>query len=238
MEARKMSIHINAEQGDIASTVLMPGDPLRAKFIAETYLEKAVCYNEVRGMYGYTGFYKNKKISVQASGMGVPSISIYAHELITSFNVKNIIRIGTCGSLQENVKIKDVIIAMAASHDSNINLQRFAGMTYAPTASFDLLKKAYDAAEKLGIKVKVGNIFTTDTFYHDNPEDWKRWAEFGVLAVEMETVALYTLAAKHGIQALTILTVSDSLVTGEATTAAERQTTFTQMMNIALEAAE
>ena len=233
-----MSIHINAKQGDIASTVLMPGDPLRAKFIAETFLENAVCYNEVRGMYGYTGFYKGKRISVQASGMGVPSISIYAHELITSYHVKNIIRIGTCGSLQENVKIKDVIIAMASSHDSNINLQRFEGMTYAPTASFDLLKKAYDAAEKLDIKVKVGNIFTTDTFYHDNPKDWKRWADFGVLAVEMETVGLYTLAAKHNVHALTILTVSDSLVTGEATSAAERQTTFTQMMNIALEAAE
>lgn len=233
-----MSIHINAQQGDIASTVLMPGDPLRAKFIAETFLENAICYNEVRGMYGYTGFYKGKRISVQASGMGVPSISIYAHELITSYNVKNIIRIGTCGSLQEDVKIKDVIMAMAVSHDSNINLQRFDGMTYAPTASFDLLKKAYDAAEKLGIKVKVGNVFTTDTFYHDNSEDWKRWADFGVLAVEMETVGLYTLAAKHGIQALTILTVSDSLVTGEATSAADRQTTFTQMMNIALEAAE
>ena len=233
-----MSIHINAEQGDIASTVLMPGDPLRAKFIAENYLENAVCYNEVRGMYGYTGFYKGKRVSVQASGMGVPSISIYAHELITSYNVKHIIRIGTCGSLQENVKIKDVILAMAASHDSNINQQRFDGMTYAPIASFQLLKKAYDAAEALGIKVKVGNVFTTDTFYNDNPEDWKRWSNFGVLAVEMETVALYTLAAKHGINALTILTVSDSLVTGEATTATERQTTFTQMMNIALETAE
>lgn len=233
-----MSIHINAKQGDIASTVLMPGDPLRAKFIAETFLENAVCYNEVRGMYGYTGLYKGKRISVQASGMGVPSISIYANELITSYDVKKIIRIGTCGSLQKDVKIKDVIMAMAASHDSNINLQRFAGMTYAPTASFELLKKAYDVAEKLGVKVKVGNIFTTDTFYHDDPKDWTRWADFGVLAVEMETVGLYTLAAKHGIQALTILTVSDCLITGAATTAAERQTTFTQMMNIALEAAD
>lgn len=233
-----MSIHINASQGDVASTVLMPGDPLRAKFIAEKFLENAVCYNEVRGMYGYTGFYKGKRISVQASGMGVPSISIYAHELITSYNVKKIIRIGTCGSLQENVKIKDVIMAMAASHDSNINLQRFEGMSYAPTASFELLHKAYGVAEQLGVEAKVGNILTTDTFYHDNPLEWQRWAKFGVLAVEMETVGLYTLAAKHGIQALTILTVSDSLVTGEATSAAERQTTFTQMMNIALETAE
>lgn len=233
-----MSIHINAKEGDIASTVLMPGDPLRAKFIAENFLQQAVCYNEVRGMYGYTGFYKGKKISVQASGMGVPSISIYAHELINSFNVKKIIRIGTCGSLQENVKIKDVIMAMAVSHDSNINLQRFEGMTYAPTANFELLNKAYNVAQKLGIEVKVGNVLTTDTFYHDDLDDWKRWAKFGVLAVEMETVGLYTLAAKYGIQALTILTVSDSLVTGEATTAADRQTTFTQMMKIALETAE
>jgi purine-nucleoside phosphorylase len=234
----KMSIHINAQQGDIASTVLMPGDPLRAKFIAETFLENAVCYNEVRGMYGYTGFYKGKRVSVQASGMGVPSISIYAHELITSYQVKNIIRVGTCGSLREDVKIKDVVIGMAASHDSNINLQRFEGMTYAPTASFELLHKAYQVAEKLGIKVKVGNILTTDTFYHDDSKDWKRWADFGVMAVEMETAALYTLAGKHGIHALTIMTVSDSLVTGEATSAEERQTTFTEMMKIALEVAE
>jgi len=233
-----MSLHINAKEGDIASTVLMPGDPLRAKFIAETFLQKPVCYNEVRGMYGYTGFYKGKKISVQASGMGVPSISIYAQELITSYNVKKIIRIGTCGSLQEKVKIKDVIMAMAVSHDSNMNLQRFDGMTYAPTASFELLDKAYHVAQKLGIEVKVGNILTTDTFYHDDPDDWKRWAKFGVLAVEMETVGLYTLAAKYGIQALTILTVSDSLVTGEATSSADRQTTLTQMMKIALETAE
>lgn len=233
-----MSIHINAEEGAIASTVLMPGDPLRAKFIAETFLENAVCYNEVRGMYGYTGFYKGKRISVQASGMGIPSISIYAHELINSYGVKNIIRVGTCGSLREDVKIKDVIIAMAASHDSNINLQRFEGMTYAPTASFELLNKAYLAAQKLGIEVKVGNIFTTDTFYHDVFEDWKRWANFGVLAVEMETAGLYTLAGKYGVNALTIMTVSDHLVTGEATSAAERQTTFTEMMKIALELAE
>ncbi len=233
-----MSIHINAKEGQIAETVLMPGDPLRAKFIAETFLEDAICYNEVRGMYGYTGLYKGKRISVQASGMGVPSISIYAHELITSYNVKNIIRIGTCGSLQESIKIKDVVMAMAASHDSNINLQRFEGRSYAPTASFTLLNKAYNAAQNLNIEVKVGNILTTDTFYHDEPTDWKRWADFGVLAVEMETVGLYTLAAKHGINALTILTVSDSLVTGEAATAEERQNTFTQMMNIALEIAE
>ncbi len=230
-----MSIHINAKEGAIASTVLLPGDPLRAKFIAENFLEDAVCYNEVRGMYGFTGYYQGNRISVQGTGMGVPSISIYANELIKSYGVKNLIRIGTCGSLREDVKIKDVVIAMAASHDSNINLQRFEGRCYAPTASFELLKKAYDAAEQLGIKAQVGNIFTTDTFYHDEPEDWKQWARFGVLAVEMEAAGLYTLAAKHGVNALAILTVSDSLVTGEACSAQERQTTFTQMMKIALE---
>lgn len=235
---KQMSLHINAKPGEIASTVLMPGDPLRAKFIAENFLENAVCYNEVRGMYGFTGFYNGKKVSVQGSGMGVPSISIYASELMTNYDVKNIIRIGTCGSIQENVKIKDIVMAMAASHDSNINLQRFAGMTYAPTASFQLLKKAYDIAQNLGIEPKVGNVLTTDTFYHDDPEDWKRWMQFGVMAVEMETAGLYSLAAKHGVNALTIVTVSDSLVTGEATTAAERQTTFTQMMKIALEMVE
>lgn len=233
-----MSLHIDAKEGDIASTVLMPGDPLRAKFIAENFLENAVCYNEVRGMYGYTGYYQGKRVSVQGSGMGIPSISIYAHELMTSYNVKNIIRIGTCGSLQENVKIKDIVLAMSASHDSNINLQRFEGMTFAPSANFELLKKAYDVAQRLGIEAKVGNVFTTDTFYHDDYEDWKRWTKFGVLAVEMETAGLYTLAAKHGVKALTIVTVSDSLVTGEATSAAERQTTFTQMMKIALEMVE
>jgi len=233
-----MSIHINAQESDIASTVLMPGDPLRAKFIAENFLENATCYNTVRGMFGYTGFYKGKKISVQASGMGVPSISIYAYELINSYHVKNIIRIGTCGSLQEDVKLKDVVIAMAASHDSNINLQRFRGMTYAPTASFSLLRKAYDTAQKLNIPVKVGNIFTTDTFYCDDSEEWKIWSNYGVLAVEMETAGLYTLAAKYDVNALTILTVSDSLVTREAATAEERQTAFTQMMEIALEMAE
>lgn len=238
MEVRTLSLHINAKPGEIASTVLMPGDPLRAKFIAENFLENAVCYNEVRGMFGYTGFYNGKKVSVQGSGMGVPSISIYANELMTSYDVKNIVRIGTCGSLQENVKIKDIVMAMSASHDSNINLQRFAGMAYAPTASFPLLKRAYDVAQELGIEVKVGNVFTTDTFYHDDPEDWLRWKKFGVMAVEMETAGLYTLAAKHGVNALTIVTVSDSLVTGEATSAAERQTTFTQMMKIALEMVE
>ena len=233
-----MSIHIGAKEGEIANTVLLPGDPLRAKFIAETFLENPTLYNEVRGMYGYTGTYKGKKISVQGTGMGVPSISIYVHELINSYGVKNLIRVGTCGSLQKDVQIRDVVLAMAASTDSNINKIRFNGQDFAPTASFELLKKAYDQAQKMNINPKVGNVLTADTFYNDDPDSWKHWAKFGVLAVEMETSGLYTLAAKYNVNALTLLTVSDSLVTREETTAEERQLTFTKMMEIALEIAD
>lgn len=230
-----MSVHINAKEGQIAESILLPGDPLRAKFIAENFLEDVICYNEVRGMYGFTGTYKGKKVSVQGTGMGVPSISIYVNELIQSYGVKNLIRVGTCGSFQESVKVRDMVIGMAASTDSNINKIRFNGRDFAPTASFKLLKKAYDIAVQKGIDPKVGNIFSSDTFYHDDPEAWKHWAKFGCLAVEMEAAGLYTLAAKYGVDALTILTVSDHLVTGELTTAEERQKTFTSMMEVALE---
>lgn len=233
-----MSVHIAAKKGEIAETILLPGDPLRAKFIAENFLEEAVCYNEVRGMYGFTGTYKGKKVSVQGTGMGVPSISIYANELIESYGVKNLIRIGTCGSIQEDVKVRDVILAMSASTTSGINKIRFKGMDYAPTASFQLLKKAYDIGVSQGMNMKAGNVLTSDLFYDDDPDSWKQWAKFGVLAVEMETAALYTLGAKYGVNTLSILTVSDSLVTREATTAEERQNTFTKMMEIALELAE
>lgn len=233
-----MSIHIGAKENEIAKTVLLPGDPLRAKYIAENFLENVRCYNEVRGMYGFTGTYKGKSVSVQGTGMGVPSLSIYVNELITSYNVKNLIRVGTCGSLQPDIKVRDIVFAMASSTDSAINKIRFNGMDYAPTASFKLLKKAYDVAVEKGIQPKVGNILTSDTFYNDDPDSWKLWAKFGVLAVEMETAGLYTLAAKYNVNALTILTVSDSLVTGEATTAEERQKTFMDMVKIALEIAE
>ena len=233
-----MSIHIGAKKGDIASTVLLPGDPLRAKYIAENFLTEAICYNGVRGMYGYTGTYKGKRISVQGTGMGIPSISIYINELITNYKVKNLIRIGSCGSMQADIKIRDVILAMSASTDSNINKIRFYGMDYASTANFDLLKKAYDAALKKNIPIKVGSILTTDTFYNDDPNSWKHWANYGILAVEMETAALYTLAAKYKVNALSILTVSDSLVTREETTSEERQKTFSQMIEVALELAE
>jgi purine-nucleoside phosphorylase len=233
-----MSIHIGAKEGEIANTVLLPGDPLRAKYIAENFLSDVKCYNEVRGMYGYTGNYKGKRVSVQGTGMGIPSISIYVNELIESYNVKNLIRIGTCGSMQPDINIRDVILAMSSSTDSAINRIRFNGMDYAPTASFKLLKKAYDAATSMGINVKVGNILSSDTFYNDDKDSWKLWAKFGVLAVEMETAGLYTLAAKYGVDALTILTVSDSLVTGHATSAEERQKTFNDMIEIALNIAE
>lgn len=232
-----MSVHISAKEGEIAEVVLMPGDPLRAKFIAENFLEDAVCYNEVRGMYGFTGTYKGKRVSVQGSGMGMPSISIYANELIQSYGVKKLIRVGTCGSLQENVKIRDLIIAMATSTDSSINKIRFNGMDFAPTASFKLLKKAYEVAEDSGFEPRVGNVLSSDTFYNDDPNQWKHWAKFGCLAVEMEAAALYTLAAKYNVDALAILTVSDSLVTGEATSSEERQSTFKNMVIVALETA-
>jgi len=233
-----MSIHIEAKEGEIASTVLLPGDPLRAKYIAENFLTDAICYNEVRGMYGYTGTYEGKRVSIQGTGMGVPSISIYLNELISSYKVENLIRIGSCGSMQPNIKIRDVILAMSTSTDSHINKIRFNGMDYAPTANYDLLKRANGIAVEKGISVKVGSVLTTDTFYHDDPNSWKHWANYGVLAVEMETAVLYTLAAKFKVNALSILTVSDSLVTREETTSEERQKTFNQMVEVALELAE
>ncbi len=229
--------HIGANKGDIAETILLPGDPLRAKYIAETFLEDVVQYNNVRGMLGFTGTYKGKKVSVQGTGMGVPSIGIYTHELIAEYGVKNLIRVGTAGSMQENIKIRDVVIAMTASTDSAINKLRFNGADYAPTASADLLFKAYEAGKAKGLNMKAGNVLTSDTFYGDDPEAWKKWAKFGVLCVEMETAQLYTTAAKFGVNALTLLTISDSLVTGEATSAEERQLTFNEMIEVALESA-
>jgi len=233
-----MSIHIGAKEGDVASTVLLPGDPLRAKYIAENFLTDAICYNEVRGMYGYTGTYKGKSVSIQGTGMGIPSISIYVNELITNYKAKSLIRIGSCGSMQADIKIREVILAMSASTDSHINKIRFNGMDYAPTASFNLLKRAHDIALEKDIPIKIGSVLTSDTFYNDDPNSWKHWANYGILAVEMETAVLYTLAAKFKVNALSILTVSDSLVTKEETTSEERQKTFNQMVEVALELAE
>jgi purine-nucleoside phosphorylase len=230
-----VSIHIAAKEGQIAPTVLLPGDPLRAKHIAETMLEDAVCYNEVRGMLGYTGRYEGKRVSVMGSGMGIPSLSIYVHELVTEYHVKTLIRVGTCGALQPDLKLGDIVLAVSGSTDSHINKLRFEGMDYAPTANFQLLLKAYETAKELGDRVYVGSIFTSDTFYADDPEWWKRWAAYGALAVEMETAGLYTLAAKFKVDALSVLTVSDHLVTGERSTTQQRERGFTQMAKIALD---
>ena len=232
-----MSIHIGAKKGDIAETILLPGDPMRARYVAENFLENAKCYNEVRGMYGYTGLYKGQRVSVQGSGMGMPSLAIYVNELINDFGVKNLMRIGSCGGLQPDLGLRDVLLAQCASTDSSMNRIRFNGMDFAPGASFTLLKAAHDKAEELGIQVKVGNILSEDSFYQEDREGWKLWAKYGVLAVEMESSALYTLAARHGVNALSILTVSDNLVTSEVTTSEEREKTFTDMMKLALETA-
>ncbi len=232
-----MSIHIGAKPGDIAPSILLPGDPLRAKFIAETLLEDATCFNEVRGMLGFTGTYRGKRVSVMGTGMGVPSHSIYVNELMSEYDVKTLIRVGTCGGLQPDLEIGDIVLAMAASTDSYINRLRFDGMDFAPTANFNLLLKAHEAAKAGNVNIRVGNILTSDTFYHDDPEPWKQWAAFGVLVVEMETAGLYTLAAKFGVDALSILTVSDSLVSGAQATSEQRERTFTRMIELALEIA-
>ncbi len=232
-----MSVHIEAKKGEIAETIFLPGDPLRAKWIAETFFENPVCFNRVRNMLGYTGTYNGKKVSVMGTGMGVPSISIYAHELITGYGVKNLIRVGSAGSYQKSVKIRDIVMAMAASSNSGVNELRFGGADYAPTANFGLFIKAVEAAKEKNIEVKAGNVFTSDEFYADDFESYKKWSKFGVLCVEMETAGLYTIAAKHNVNALTILTISDSLVTGERTTSKERETTFKDMIEIALELA-
>lgn len=229
-----MSIHIAAKENEIADTVLLPGDPLRAKYIAETFLENATCYNEIRNMFGYTGTYKGKRVSVQGTGMGIPSISIYVTELMQSYNVQNLIRVGTCGAIQKDVKVRDVILAMTSSTDSQMNRLTFNGIDYAPTANFELLKKAYDAGVEKGLHLKVGNVFTADMFYNDQA-DLEKWAQYQILALEMETTALYTLAAKYNRRALSILTVSDHVLTGEETTAEERQLTFNDMIEVALE---
>jgi len=232
-----MSIHIGAKAGDIAECTLLPGDPLRAKFIADSFLENAKQYNEVRGMLGYTGTYKGKKVSVQGTGMGIPSISIYVNELFRDFGVKRAIRIGTAGSIQENLKLRDLVIAMTACTDSGANKIRFGGRDFAPSATFSLVKKAWEAAKERGWELSVGPVVSSDMFYTENPEEWKIWAKFGVLAVEMESSELYTLAAKYGRECLSLLTISDSLITHEGTSSEERQKTFTRMMEVALETA-
>ncbi len=232
-----MTPHINANAGDFAETVLFPGDPLRAKFIAETFLDDAVEVTNVRNMLGFTGSYKGSKISVMGSGMGIPSCSIYAKELITEYSVKNIIRVGTCGAVSPDVKVLDVIIGMGASTDSNVNRTRFGGFDFAAMASYELLQKAVNASKEHAIDAKVGNIFSADLFYTPIPEFFDTLEKFNILGVDMEAAGLYGVASEFGANALTILTVSDHIRTGEATTAEQRQSAFTEMIYIALDAA-
>lgn len=228
--------HINAKREDFADTVLMPGDPLRAKFIAENFLEEAVLINNVRGIQGYTGKYKGKRVSVMASGMGIPSMGIYSYELFNFYDVKNIIRIGSAGAISEEAKLRDIVIGMGACTNSNYGNQYALPGTFCPVASYELLEKAVRKSRELGIEPKVGNVYSSDTFY-DDAASLKDWQKMGVLAVEMEAAALYMNAARAGKNALCICTISDCPFTGEACTAEERQNTFTQMMEIALEIA-
>ena len=229
-----MSVHIEGKKGGIAENILLPGDPLRAKWIAETFLEKPYCYTIVRVMLGYTGEYKGHRISVQGSGMGVPSAMIYYHELIKDYGVKQIIRVGTAGSYQQDVKIRDVVLALSASTNSGINNAVFNDVSFAPTASFNLIMKAALYARKNNIPLRAGNVLTSDQYYEDDPMAYKKWADYGVLCVEMETAGLYSIAAKYNIEALAILTISDSLVTGEQCSFEERERTFEEMVQIAL----
>lgn len=230
--------HINAKLGDFAETVLMPGDPLRAKHIAETFLDNAKEVTNVRNILGFTGTYKNKPVSIMASGMGIPSMSIYAKELIVSYGVKKLIRIGTCGGIGEQVSIRDIIFAQGASTDSNVNRARVDGHDFAAIADFELLLNGINAAKSLGIKATVGNVFTTDTFYQSSDALYRKLDKLGVLAVDMETAGLYGVAAEYHAKAMALFTVSDHVITGEATPSDERQTSFNEMVKIALESIE
>lgn len=229
--------HISAEPGDFADVILLPGDPLRAKHIADTFLDDAVQVTAVRNMFGYTGTYQGTRVSTMGTGMGIPSASIYAKELITEYGVKKLIRVGSCGGIRADVGIRDVIIAMGACTDSGVNRARFRNLDFAAIADYELLRAAVDAAERHGKTVRVGNVFSADLFYHPDFSLFDTMESMGVLAVEMEAAGLYGVAAEYGAQALAILTVSDHVRTGEATSSDERQSTFDDMIEIALEAA-
>jgi purine-nucleoside phosphorylase len=231
-----MSVHIGAEPGDVAERVLLPGDPLRAKWIAETFLQDAKCYSSVRNMYGFTGTYQGVRVSVQGSGMGMPSASIYTHELINDYGVTSLIRVGSCGALSLDLNLRDVVAAIGASTDSGMNRHRFDGLIdYAPVADFGLLRTAVEVAERRGIALAVGPILAADAFYTDRPDLYDKLADYGVLAVEMESAALYAIAARHRARALTLLTVSDHIRRAERASAEDRETTFSQMVEIALD---
>lgn len=229
-----MSIHIAAAPDQVAPRILLPGDPLRAKWIAENFLDDAQCYNEVRGMLGFTGTYRGERVSVQGTGMGQPSLSIYVNELISEYAVQQLVRVGSCGALTERLGLRDVVIAQAAATDSSMNVHRFQGFQYPATADFELLRQAVAAAEKAEVTHLVGTIFSSDSFYHDRSDLTDTLVDFGVLAVEMEAAELYTLAAKHNRAALAICTVSDHIVTGAETTSQEREQTFGAMVTMAL----
>jgi purine-nucleoside phosphorylase len=232
-----MTIHIGAKPGQIAETVLMPGDPYRAKWAAETFLDGVELVNEVRGMLGFTGTWNGNRVTIQGSGMGMPSLSIYANELIRDFGAKTLIRIGSCGAMQDHVGIRDVILALSASSISTPSLGFFKEVNFAPTADFDLLMKAYTAAQAKGVTTHTGGIYSADVFYAERPDLDEVMERHGILAVEMEAAELYTVAARHGCRALAVLTVSDHLKTHEALPSADREKSFGEMVEIALEAA-
>ena len=227
--------HINAEDGAFAETILLPGDPLRAKYIAETFMDDVKQVTDVRNMFGYTGAYKGKPVSVMGTGMGIPSCSIYATELITEYGVKNLIRVGSCGAVSTEIKLLDVIIGMGASTDSKVNRIRFNGHDFAALADYELLRKAVDAAKAHGVDARVGNIFSADLFYTPEANAFDLMEKYNILGVEMEAAGLYGVAAEYGVNALCILTVSDQIRTGEKATAEERQTSFNDMLQIALD---
>lgn len=231
-----MSVHIGAKQGEIADKILLPGDPLRAKYIAETFLEDPKLYNDVRGMLGYTGTYKGVPVSVQGTGMGMPSAAIYVNELVREYGVKKLIRVGTCGSIQKDVHVRDLVIAQAAATSSNIIRNDFPKHDFPQIADFDLLLKSYNLAKEKGFNIHVGNVLSDDVFYKDSMDEVFRLGEHGVLGIEMEAAVIYYLAAKYQVQALAIMTVSDHILTGEETSSEERQKTFDEMMIVALDA--
>ncbi|WP_109472403.1 purine-nucleoside phosphorylase [Ornithinimicrobium cavernae] len=231
-----MSTHIAARPDQVAPRILLPGDPLRARWIAETFLEGSECYNEVRGMLGFTGTYRGERVSVQGTGMGMPTVSIYVNELISEYAVQQLVRVGSCGALTERLGLRDVVIAQAAATDSAMNTHRFQGLHYPATADFGLLRHAVEAAESAQVRHLVGTLLSSDSFYHDRPDLTERLVDFGVLAVEMEAAELFTLAARHDRAALAVCTVSDHLVTGTTTTSQEREQSFGEMVTLALDA--
>ncbi len=231
-----MTVHIGAQPGEIAETVLLPGDPYRAKWAAEKFLTKPKLINEVRGMFGFTGTYKGTRVTIQGTGMGMPSLSIYVNELIKDYGAKTLIRIGSCGAMQASVALRDVIIAMSATTVATPSATIFRELNFAPTADYGLLHAAADAAARLDVNIHVGGIYSSDTFYDERPDLNKEMTRHGILGVEMEAAELYTLASRHGVRALAVLTVSDHLITGEALPSDQRETSFGEMVEIALEA--